>query len=121
MKNFDEACQAAEDKILDIAERVPIKRGQIPRGSLATIIGFFVKMPTWQPMATAKRDIALRILGNNTSEFTYYGAWMDGAWRVFTARGLLEFSPTHWQPLPDPPESELDSSDCGLYDKEKAN
>ncbi len=58
----------------------------------------------WQPIETAPRKVEFRcLLGHEHSVVTGY--W-DGAMWV-NERSLLrsEFNPTHWMPLPEPPEA----------------
>lgn len=57
---------------------------------------------TWQPISTAPKDQA--ILGHNDGMIRIV-MWESGQWVQIGA--TIEagwFSPTHWMPLPEPPE-----------------
>lgn len=75
---------------------------------------------TWQPIATAPKDgsVVLVWLGDaDESERSFYcidrtrmgaGGWnfMRGKWRPETGLTFTVFvQPTHWMPLPSPPEA----------------
>lgn len=61
----------------------------------------------WQPIETAPDDISVLIYvppftpmqGTRSGRF---GTWMIGARSIF-GRDLVSMTPTHWQPLPEPP------------------
>ena len=55
----------------------------------------------WQPIETAPKDEDLEVLTWNgiSMRVAQYG-WED-QWHT---SGLPSFKPTHWMPLPDPPE-----------------
>ena len=72
----------------------------------------------WQPIETAPRDgdtVLLCVQGHVT-----VGGWLDraaqdieeyepGAWEGWWTLDADEGEPTHWMPLPSPPESEGES------------
>jgi hypothetical protein len=65
----------------------------------------------WETIETAPKDGREIILFANGDVFT--GEWkkgsihfgMHGYWQA--TRGGIDFQPTHWMPLPKPPESEV--------------
>jgi len=81
----------------------------------------------WQPIETAQKGIYVDLwCVGDASDISFYCAghskvkgvalWQgratdwrldpDGKWRAAQGLGLpLSIKPTHWQPLPDPPES----------------
>lgn len=63
---------------------------------------------TWQPIETAPRDGTMVLLWHRNADGATAG-WMLGWFDQFhewenMCGGLLE--PTHWMPLPDPPQIE---------------
>lgn len=72
---------------------------------------------TWQPIDSARKDriIWLAMPGRmrlgywrSGEEFEHHGS-VGGGWRDFSKSegggpADLDFSPTHWQPVPHPPE-----------------
>lgn len=75
-------------------------------------------MGEWQPIETAPKDaseIILGIAGKNGCSFTgywedqpnYWGeiGFHDECWRQGGFYSEHPSNPTHWQPLPQPPES----------------
>ncbi len=65
-------------------------------------------MSNWQPIETAPKDGTLIIVGCPGSPHL----WDVGRWekmkrvpdRWANSMGALPFTPTHWQPIPEPPE-----------------
>lgn len=62
----------------------------------------------WQPIETAPKDETRIILGRWSEWLGSMEAW-DGRWSswgdVWTHKGRTnEMSPTHWMPLPEPPQ-----------------
>lgn len=67
---------------------------------------------TWQPIETAPKDGTWLLLGqfsdSDTDDYCHGvahwhdGGWTDGYQPDWYWRGAFE--PTHWQPLPEPPE-----------------
>lgn len=60
-------------------------------------------MAEWQPIETAPKDRAilvygLRYSGEGYQEVTH---WYSDRWPIEWMEGY--HTPTHWQPLPDPP------------------
>lgn len=81
-------------------------------------------MTQWQPIETAPKDgKKVLIVANGviyaawwnsefenqwdeeTSEYRYVGAWTDDAVESFGYETVASYEPTHWMPLPDPPEA----------------
>jgi len=67
------------------------------------------KLTKWQPIATAPKDR------------TYVMTWGEGgcrvaAWCVMTGQwrcgSIVNYSPTHWMPLPSPPETNGKADDA---------
>lgn len=64
-------------------------------------------MSAWQPIKTAPKDGSHVQLWRDDIQFTgYYSGFRGGSW-IINAPGLpvIDPLPTHWQPLPPPPES----------------
>ena len=64
-------------------------------------------MSKWQPIETAPTDgtavLLYPYLDDWANAYVVYGyATLDGEW--FSEVGRLTFEPTHWMPLPEPPE-----------------
>lgn len=64
----------------------------------------------WQPIETAPKD-GTKILSFEDDEFAVVWWQLDrwgkeGQWSVTASRGGWYLSPTHWMPLPNPPEKE---------------
>jgi hypothetical protein len=65
---------------------------------------FLNRLPEWQPIETAPKDDMIEVLTwNGTSVAVATWAW-DWKWQT---SGLPAFEPTHWMPLPEPPEPTL--------------
>lgn len=75
----------------------------------------------WQPIETAPKDgkpVLLYVPKQPFSdqedpfpfelEVTLVGAYYDAAWRL-AAYDAFRYSPTHWMPLPPPPQETLDT------------
>ncbi len=63
----------------------------------------------WQPIATAPKDETQILIWWEGDEFMNIGYWEDGkhgGWH--STEGERFESPTHWQPLPAPPETTAD-------------
>lgn len=58
---------------------------------------------TWQPIETAPKD-GKRILLSSASGCMSVGEWSMDGWAC--GFHLLWFGPTHWMPLPPPPNKE---------------
>ena len=54
---------------------------------------------TWQPIETAPKD-GTRVLAYHQTELVFSSEFLDGEWTGDHER------PTHWMPLPQPPEDE---------------
>ncbi len=69
-------------------------------------------MNEWQPIGTAPRTAGKEILTYDTDGSILMTVWCDpcehddpGGWEGSdTAQAYSAFTPTHWMPLPDPPE-----------------
>lgn len=67
-------------------------------------------MAKWQQIETAPKDFGREVLLFGDAERIwrgyYVGAWMlrdgEGVWLAFHSEEPAE--PTHWMPLPDPPQ-----------------
>ena len=63
---------------------------------------------TWQPIATAPKDGRPILIGCSRTASIRWAVWSDGFWRDGQKKvgGRISGvpSPTHWQPLPPPPE-----------------
>jgi len=69
---------------------------------------------TWQPIETAPKDETTVIIGGNgwvdVGFFTYVRNWkgqhgwylLEESWRKYEVSTI---EPTHWMPLPEPPEA----------------
>jgi len=61
--------------------------------------------PQWQPIETAHKDGGQKmILGWSEAEGTWLLIWDVSSW-VEPNEAYKAFYPTHWMPLPKPPES----------------
>jgi hypothetical protein len=60
----------------------------------------------WQPIETAPKDgTPVMIYDPEFSIKVYVAAWMyDFQWVEADGEHHLEFNPTHWMPLPEPPK-----------------
>lgn len=63
----------------------------------------------WQDISTAPRDevgVLLYLAVGDDNHITYVGHFKDGHWWVtnFSDEELYYYEPTHWMPLPKPPE-----------------
>lgn len=65
--------------------------------------------PKWQPISTAPKDMTFVLLYGyaNGTETQAVGAWNSDLrkWVLDRAPKLWMPDPTHWQPLPEPPEA----------------
>ena len=60
---------------------------------------------TWQPIATAPKDgteVLLISAFQHAHSIYLVSSWEDGAWCM--PDHLWRMQPTHWMPLPSPPE-----------------
>jgi hypothetical protein len=68
--------------------------------------------PGWQPIETAPKDKDLDLLvfcSDTREQFVAYQRLMDGRWTYARGRfGEVICRPTHWMPLPAPPERSND-------------
>jgi hypothetical protein len=61
------------------------------------------KVNTWQPIATAPKD-GTEILAwpvEDSVGIVYFGG---SEWQLWGGYSNFDIEPTHWQPLPEPPE-----------------
>jgi hypothetical protein len=65
----------------------------------------------WRPIETAPKDGTAILLGHECAAFSGWWddeyEWVDGETSMFG--DLTSYEPTHWMPLPQPPQSERDS------------
>lgn len=66
----------------------------------------------WQPIETAPHgadQVLLRVaarFGKRTAYFACQGYWLVSYWVIFNAdEAVQRVEPTHWMPLPAPPQS----------------
>lgn len=80
-------------------------------------------MGKWQPIETAPKDgtdVLLYEPSNLGSEIYsgHYGGFLGrgGYWGCLTCEGRCDMHPTHWKPLPNPPQSEEETLEilCGF-------
>lgn len=56
----------------------------------------------WQPISTAPKDgTAILVYIGGNIEAVAVTQWEDGAW---SWPDYVRYQPTHWQPLPEPPQ-----------------
>jgi hypothetical protein len=81
-------------------------------GCVACLVGR-IAMQGWQPIATAPRDgraILVYIPGSVGHAVrqdviaVYWSGWSGGRWETAWSGAKLMARPTHWMPLPDPPQ-----------------
>lgn len=63
----------------------------------------------WRDIATAPKDGTKILAGCLQSDtFKYFLTWWNKRWDIWVGEGDerygIDFKPTHWQPLPPPPE-----------------
>jgi hypothetical protein len=64
-------------------------------------------MSQWQPIETASKD-GTRVLVYNPSDRWVVTAWHDEkGWTACDSMGGRRINPTHWMPLPAPPEAAM--------------
>jgi hypothetical protein len=62
-------------------------------------------MSQWQLIETAPKDGTEVLLYSHYLRQMFIGGYVRrGAWKLFGHRDLYETEPTHWMPLPAPPE-----------------
>ncbi len=69
----------------------------------AAIAAWNRRAPGWRPIETAPRDKML-LLAHVEDTAPLIGYWYRSAWREHNGKGS-PCRPTHWQPLPTPPET----------------
>lgn len=62
--------------------------------------------PGWRPIETAPKDGRRVLLWHPSWEAPSGGQWYGSDWRLFYHGGAYATQPTHWMPLPTPPEGE---------------
>ena len=79
--------------------------GYAPGGQLAQD-AWEAAQPQWQPIETVSKDMGLTYLLINTREYVTVGYW-SGQRNEWLCRddGRFIAEVTHWQPLPEPPDS----------------
>lgn len=66
----------------------------------------YVKPPEWQPIKTAPRDGTRVLIADTDVWMAVARNWpCNGYWIEDAASGLRLNPPTHWIPLPAPPQS----------------
>lgn len=65
-----------------------------------------VRAETWQPIETAPKGRSAVLLYESETEGLgpFIGYWSGVQWLPLTVSARWETRPTHWQPLPAPPE-----------------
>lgn len=117
-------------KLIVMSHDLPMfgRVGGIPEDTLKSwdeTIAEAVKAQEWQPIETAPMN-GTKILiwdgkqiyaawwhdqfeglawDGESKELPYRGAWTDCAVASFNYEEFMEYTPTHWMPLPAPPES----------------
>ena len=67
-------------------------------------------MSKWQDISTAPRDWQIKVLLSHqdyqNSVTCSVGWWSDNfeEWQTYDIGGRTDIQPTHWMPLPQPPE-----------------
>ena len=91
-------------RIAELEDR--LEKSALVNGRLLEDIDNLETTTTWQPIKTAPKDgTEIRLLGRIKKE--YIGHW-DKEFSVWSVRphseGFFVIMPTHWMPLPKPPE-----------------
>ena len=96
--NTDELLKEMTREIADAAE-LGASYAEQARAALAV-----VPMTEWQPIETAPKDgVFVLITDGDVVQIGYYEDHLM-AWRSYEDQCRLWSDPTHWQPLPAPPE-----------------
>lgn len=63
-------------------------------------------MSEWKPIESAPKDGTMVLLGNAVHAWRTAGGWREAHQDWWDSRDEegCEFPPTHWMPLPDPPQ-----------------
>ncbi len=86
---------------------------QAENARLATEVAELKERQEWRNIETAPKDRNILIVGGKTSlddgyegtiDHPVIAAWWRGAWKSHSMRTNEVCFPTHWKPLPDPPE-----------------
>ena len=106
----------ADDPRVEAAARVlyelgglRVQRGQGAQREVAKCIVAAIDRAAWRPISEAKRTGEEMLLGNVEFGYVASGFW-DRSRQEWAGPGIDEPHPTHYQPLPAPPEQE-DSDD----------
>jgi hypothetical protein len=96
--------QEVSDKAIEAAENAWINTPKRPgdiRDALRAAIAAYLSSP-WQPIESAPKDGKAVQVWDPTTGWVPYASYDDDddVW----IGGLINISPTHWQPLPDPPK-----------------
>ena len=58
---------------------------------------------SWQPIETAPKDGEYILAAHESGHVNIMQYCFDGCWRSNT-NDIAKWNPTHWQPLPEPPQ-----------------
>lgn len=60
----------------------------------------------WQPIETAPTLTPILVVESGVVQYAAVQLYQDGSWMDLVTEDVCEnFRPTHWMPLPEPPEA----------------
>ncbi|MGO4718056.1 DUF551 domain-containing protein [Stenotrophomonas sp. 2MCAF14_2] len=83
--------------------------GQLIRFGFDTGYGHATRAPQWQPIESAPkttRSILVWCPERQNQYMVFWDSRYEGEWRTVGGGTSITEAPTHWQPLPAPPEVE---------------